>query len=149
MDATFHALGGLLLRAVPTIVLVILLHFYLKAVFFGPLKKMLEQRNAATRGAREAAEASVKRAAEKTAEYEAALRQARANLYKEQEETRRQWLEEQSRQIDEARAHSHESLHRTRASMEAETAAARRDLEAQSGALAEQIARTVLEGRAG
>jgi F-type H+-transporting ATPase subunit b len=147
MDATLHSLGGLLLQAVPTIILVILLHFYLKSVFFGPLMKVLDQRSAATKGAREAAEASAKRAAEKTAEYEAALRQARSEMYKEHEETRRTWLEQQTRQIDEARAHSHEALHGARGSIEAEAAAAKRDLEAQSIALAEQISRLVLEGR--
>ena len=97
MEATLHALGGILLRAIPTLLLVILLHFYLKAMFFGPLKNVLKQRHEATKGAREAAEASAKRAADKTAEYEAALQRARAEMYKEQEEARRKWLADQAR----------------------------------------------------
>jgi F-type H+-transporting ATPase subunit b len=147
MDATLHALGGLLLQAIPTILLVILLHFYLKGVFFGPLKKVLAKREAATKGAREAAEASAKRAAEKTSEYERALQEARAQMYKEQEEARRQWLEEQTRLIDEARAHSHQALHTSKQSIEADAAAAKGDLEGQSATLAEQISQLVLEGR--
>jgi len=149
MEATLHALGGLLLRAIPTVLLIILLHLYLKAMFFGPLKNVLKQRNEATRGAREAAEASAKRAADKTAEYEAALQQARAGLYKEQEETRRQWLADQARLIEEARAHSHEALHTAKGAIEGDAVTAKRDLEGQSAALAEQISRLVLEGRAG
>jgi F-type H+-transporting ATPase subunit b len=149
MEATLHALGGLLLRAIPTVVLVILLNFYLKVMFFGPLKNVLRQRREATTGAREAAEASAKRAAGKTAEYEAALQQARAGLYRELEEARREWLADQARLVEEARTHSHEALHTAKGSIEAEAAAAKRDLEAQSGALAEEISRLVLEGRAG
>ncbi|MGA2182673.1 MAG: ATP synthase F0 subunit B [Bryobacteraceae bacterium] len=149
MEATLHALGGILLRAIPTLLLVILLHFYLKAMFFGPLKNVLKQRHEATKGAREAAEASAKRAADKTAEYEAALQRARAEMYKEQEEARRKWLADQARLIEEARVHSHETRHAAKGSIEAEAATAKRDLEGQSAELAEQISRLVLEGRAG
>ena len=38
MDAMLHAFGGILLRAVPTFLLVVLLHFYLKSMFFKPMK---------------------------------------------------------------------------------------------------------------
>ena len=38
MEETLHALGGILLRAIPTFLLVILLHFFLKYSFFGPLE---------------------------------------------------------------------------------------------------------------
>ena len=43
MDATLLALGGILLKAVPTFLLVILLNFYLKAMFFKPLEKVLRE----------------------------------------------------------------------------------------------------------
>jgi len=148
MDATLHALGGILLRAVPTLIVVILLHLYLKAVFFGPLKKVLAERRAATAGAREAAEASAKLAAAKSAEYDAAIQQARAAIYKEQEEERKKWLADQSRRIEETRAHAHEALKDACGALETEAAAAKRDLEARSAELAEAIAQQVLEGRA-
>ena len=76
MDETLRALGGILLRAIPTFVLVVLLHFYLKFIFFKPLQKVLRQRYEATQGARKLAESSLAKAAEKAAEYEAALRAA-------------------------------------------------------------------------
>ncbi len=53
MDAILNPLGGLLLRALPTFLLVLVLHFYLKRVFFAPLDKVLEARRQATEGARE------------------------------------------------------------------------------------------------
>jgi len=148
MDATLHSLGAILLQSIPTLILVILLNLYLKAMFFGPLNKILRQRHEATKGAREAAEASAKRAAEKSAAYEAALQQARAEMYKEQEEARKKWLAEQTRLLDEARTHAHEALHTAKGSIESEAAAAKTDLEGQSAALAEQISNMILEGRA-
>ena len=58
-----QALGGTLLNAVPTFILVVLLHFYLKSLFFKPLGKVLHERYEATAGARLAAEKSMGRAA--------------------------------------------------------------------------------------
>jgi F-type H+-transporting ATPase subunit b len=43
MDAILASLGELVLRAVPTLLLVVFLHFYLKFVFFAPLDKVLER----------------------------------------------------------------------------------------------------------
>jgi F-type H+-transporting ATPase subunit b len=48
MDAILNALGGLLLKALPTFFLVLLLHFYLKLVFYRPLEKVLSARHQAT-----------------------------------------------------------------------------------------------------
>ena len=78
MEATLHALGGILLRAVPTFLLVLLLNFYLKSAFFKPLQKIFDERYRVTEGARKLAEQSMERAAAKAAEYEAAMRAARA-----------------------------------------------------------------------
>ena len=148
MEATLQALGALLVQAIPTIVLVVLLHFYLKSVFFAPLARTLQKRREATEGARELARASMKRAAEKSAEYEAALQQARSTIYREQEEARRKWLDDQARQIEEARKHAHEAIHTASGVIGAQAASARHDLESQSSDLAEQIAGRLLEGRA-
>ena len=75
-----HALGGILLRAVPTFLLVIVLHFYLKSIFFKPLEKVLHQRYEATEGARKLAEQSLQQAAAKTASYETQLRTAKVRI---------------------------------------------------------------------
>jgi F-type H+-transporting ATPase subunit b len=147
MDATLQALGGILLRAIPTLILLILLHLYLKAVFFRPLKRILKQRYDATEGARNAAKAAMDRAAQKATEYEDALRRARAEMYREQEEARHKWLEEQARQIDESHKRSRESVHEAKQRLDAEAATARRELESSSASLADEITRVVLEGR--
>src|SRR5437016_14681847 len=90
MDAMLHALGGILLRAIPTFLLVVLLHFYLKSVFFKPLAKVLRQRYEATEGARKLAQQNLEQAAAKTAQYEASLRAARTQLYQAQEQLHKQ-----------------------------------------------------------
>ena len=75
MEQTLHDLSEILLRAIPTIIILVLLHNFLKAVLFGPMEKMLKQRGELTHGARHAAEASLANAERKTADYEAKLRE--------------------------------------------------------------------------
>jgi len=52
MEQTLQALGGILLKAIPTVILLLILHFYFKAVLFGPIEKMLQQRRELTEGAK-------------------------------------------------------------------------------------------------
>ena len=104
MEQTLHDLSEILVRAIPTIIILVLLHNFLKAVLFGPMEKMLKQRGELTHGARHAAEASLANAERKTADYEAKLREAKAAVYKEQEDTRKTWLSDQSAQVGRAKA---------------------------------------------
>src|SRR6266853_3081993 len=96
MEQTIQALGGILLKAIPTIVILIILHFYFKAMLFGPLDKVLKQRDQLTSGARQAAEDTLAATERKAQEYEVKFREARAEVYKHQEETRQQWLKDQA-----------------------------------------------------
>jgi hypothetical protein len=41
MDASINALGGILLKAIPTVILLLFVHLYLKLVFFKPLEEVL------------------------------------------------------------------------------------------------------------
>src|SRR5688572_8126088 len=104
MEQTLNAVAQILLQAVPTFVLVLLLHQYLRAVFFKPMGRVLAERDEATEGARRKAAESLARAESKAAGYEESLRAARNELYREQEEVRRKWLDEQAAQIRDARA---------------------------------------------
>ena len=147
MEQTLQALSGILLKAVPTILLLIVLHFYLKAMLFRPLQKMLSQREALTAGARKAAEASLAAAERKAEDYEAKFRDARAEVYREQEETRRVWIEDQAKQIAAGHARTGETLAAARKQMEVETISAKASLVDTSAALADKIATTVLARR--
>jgi F-type H+-transporting ATPase subunit b len=144
MDSTLHALGEILLKAVPTFLLVILLNFYLKKMFFRPLEHVLEKRYEATEGARKLAEESLERAAARTAEYEAAMRAARAEAYQAQERLHKRLQNEQAAQFLEARQHTEALVKQARAELMADMEQAKAALGARSDALAEQIAAAVL-----
>ena len=148
MEQTLHALGGILLKSIPTVVLLIILHFYLKAMLFGPLDRILKQRRDLTEGARKTAEDSLAAATRKADEYEAKLRDARAAVYKQQEEIRKRWLEEQAQQMAEARTRSESSVKTAREAIAQDVAAARTSLQDTSGVAADQIVATVLGKKA-
>ncbi len=147
MDATLHDLGGLLLKAIPTLILLLVVNLYLKFMFFRPLEGVLAKRREMTEGARESAEALLKRASGKAADYEAKLRDARAEIYREQEQTRRGWVEDQTKRMEEARQHTQTLILQARAQIAEETAAAQQALSASSETLADQIANTLLRQR--
>jgi F-type H+-transporting ATPase subunit b len=149
MEQTLQALGGILLKAIPSAILLVILHLYLKAVLFSPVERMLKQRDELTEGARRAAERSLTLAEQKAQEYEGKLRDARAVVYKEQEETRRRWLEEQATQLVRAREATEAQVNSAKQAIASEIAQARQSLEASSGALADQIAGALLGRRAG
>jgi F-type H+-transporting ATPase subunit b len=144
MDKTLIALGGILLKGLPTFFLVLFLYFYLSRMFFRPLGKVLAERRAATEGARQRAEEAVRKAEQKAAEYEAALQSARAELYKEQEADRRKASEALARQVHSARERANQQLAQARQQLASDVTAAKQSLATQSEAAAEQIVRLVL-----
>lgn len=146
MEQTLEALGGILLKAIPTAFILLLLYFYFRAMLFGPLDKVLKQRHDLTEGARKIAEQSLAAAEQKTQEYEAKFHDARTVVYKDQEETRRKWLEEQAGQVATARSASEKTVQAARDGIAAEMAAARQSLLSSSEQLADQIA-AALTGR--
>jgi F-type H+-transporting ATPase subunit b len=148
MDATLQALGGILLKAIPTLLLLIVVHFYLKFMFFNPLIAVLAKRREATEGARQAAESAMAKATSRAGEIEAALRKAREGIYQDQEKARKQLVEEQTKALDETRQKSHGLVHDARLQLVSETDAAKAELATYAKALSEQIAARLLTGRA-
>lgn len=147
MEATVQALAGILLRAIPTVILLLVVHFYLKRMFFRPLGEVLAKRRAANEGLRESAQALLAKAGQQANSIEERLRSAREEIYQEQEESRRRWIAEQTRRLEEARHQARALIHQSRLELEAETASAKRELAAAAGSLADQIARSLLERR--
>lgn len=147
MDDTLRALGEILLRAVPTFLLVVLLHIYLKKIFFQPMEKVLHRRYEATEGARKLAEQSLARAAARTAEYEGALRGARAELYQAQEQLYRQLQESHGAQLLAARQSAEEGVRSTKAQLARDMEETKRSLAHDTDMLAGEIADSILEIR--
>ena len=147
MDVVLRSLGGLLLKAIPTFLLIVLLHLYLKRMFFRPMARVIEERYQATEGARKAAEERLAKAAGKAAEYEASLRAARGEIYREQEELRQSLRQDQARAIAEARQSAGAGAKEASRQLAVELEAARQSLALQTESLASQIADSVLHGR--
>jgi F-type H+-transporting ATPase subunit b len=149
MEQTLHDLGGLMLKAVPTIILLIVVYFYLKSMLFTPLEKVLRERDALTAGARKGAQESLDGAGRKEQEYERKFAEARAEVYKAQEETRRKWLEDQAAQVGEERTRMEARVRAEKERIATEAASARTSLTIPSAELASEIADTVLARKAG
>ncbi|MGH9674962.1 MAG: hypothetical protein ACRD44_17455, partial [Bryobacteraceae bacterium] len=113
-------------------------------MFYGPLEKVLKQRADETAGMRKLAEESLVRAETRAKEYEDALRNARGEIYREQEEMRRAWRDEQFKAVAEARARANEQTGEARRAIQEEADHARLSLEARADALAEEISAAVM-----
>ena len=148
MDTMLHDLGQLLLRAVPTFLLVFALDFYLNYMFFKPLEKVLQQRYDATEGARKLAAEALELAAAKTAQYEAALRAARSEVYQAQEQAHRQLAEHQAGELLATRQRTEQIVRDAQRQLAEDAEVLKPELAAGSDALANQIADSILRGRA-
>jgi F-type H+-transporting ATPase subunit b len=149
MEQTLQALLGLMVKAIPTMLFFVFLYYFFKVMLFGPLAKVLKEREALTAGARKGAEASLEDAARKQADYEAKFNAARAEVYKGQEEMRRKWLEDQSSAVTAAKADADSKVHGGKQQIAADTENARQDLTATAGGVADHIADVVLARRTG
>ena len=145
MASIGHQLGELFLGAAPTILIILLFYFILRALFFKPLLQVMAERDARTVGAQKAAEAAQAAAAEKVKHYQEALKQARGQVYAEQEVARKKLLDERAAQLKEARSKAAAEVGAAKERVAGELAAARRDVEATVGQLSAEIAQRILE----
>ena len=145
MQAIVHQLGELFLQAVPTVLIILLFYFILRALFFKPLLVVMAGRDSRTAGTEKAAEAAQVAAAEKVKQYQEALKQARGQVYAEQEAARKKLLDERAARIKDARTRAAGEVSAAKARVAAELGAARRDVEATVAELSAEIARRILE----
>jgi F-type H+-transporting ATPase subunit b len=148
MGTLGHQLGELFLGAVPTVLILIVLYFILKSLFFKPLLAVMAEREKRTAGAQKAAEAAQIAAAEKVKQYQEALKQARAKVYAEQEAARKKLLDERAALLKASRNLAAADVSAAKEKVAQEVAAAKRELEAGVPQLAAEIAKRVLESPA-
>jgi F-type H+-transporting ATPase subunit b len=148
MGDTLQHLGQILLNAVPTVILLLLLHFYLKYMFFKPMEKVLRQRYEATEGSREMADEALARAAARTAEYETALRAARSEVYQAQEVLHHELQEREAAQLTAARQSAEATVKQAREQLAGDVEKAKAELGRESEALAASITESILRGSA-
>jgi F-type H+-transporting ATPase subunit b len=145
MQEIVRQLGELFLQAVPTVLIVLAFYLILRSLFFKPLLKVMAERELRTAGAQKAAEDAQAAAAEKAKQYQEALRQARAQVYGEQEAARKKLLDDRASILREARARAAAEVAAGKDRVARELAVARRDVEGTAGQLAEEIARRFLQ----
>ncbi len=148
MEKVVEALALLLRNAVPTFVLVLLLYIFLKKMFFNPLEQILHQRHQATEGAMQSARERLELVDRKSAEYQQALREARAEMYRALERERQQTVEECAQQVRRARTQAEEQGRMAREELRTEVERAKAMLAEESGAMADSITEAVLRARA-
>src|SRR6202521_1060011 len=145
MQSIGHQLGELFLQAVPTVLIILLFYFILRAIFLKPLLLVMAEPDSRPLGAQKAAEAAQAAAAEKVKQYQEALKQARGQVYAEQEAARKRLLEGRATQLKAARAKASAEVSAAKERIAGELAAARREVEATVSQLSAEIARRILQ----
>jgi F-type H+-transporting ATPase subunit b len=145
MDETLKQVGELLLGSIPTIIFMVLLYGIYTVLVHKPLVKVLAERRGKTEGAVEKARADIAAAEARTAEYEQRLREARMAFFKNQEALRQQALQARAAAVAEARNKAQTQVEQARAAIEKDKTAAQTGLQAESGKLAAEIIRIVLQ----
>ena len=145
MDETLRQVGELLLGSIPTIVFMVLLYGLYTVLVHKPLVKVLAERRGKTEGAVEKARADIAAAEARTAEYEQRLREARMAVFKNQEALRQKALQARAAALAEAQSKARVLIEQARTAIEKDTATAQAGLQAESGKLAAEIIRIVLQ----
>jgi len=142
-----HQLGELFLGAVPTVIIFLLFYLFLRWAFFTPIQKAMTQRKALIEGARAEAAKVEAEAKQELDTYNQALKSALAKIYEEQENARQGVLDERAQLLRAMRNRSQEEVAEAKRQIAADVAAARAEIERQTPALADEIARAILERR--
>ena len=138
-------LGNLCLQAVPTIIIAFLFYLFVRWSFFKPLDKVLAERKARIEGARADAATAQSSAEQELETYNEALKRARAEIYAQQEAERQKALDERAKLLKAMRTRSAETVERAKRRIAGELDAARVHIDRETPALAEDIARNIVE----
>jgi F-type H+-transporting ATPase subunit b len=145
MDETLKQLGELLLGAVPTVILLALLYALYAALVHKPLQRVLAERRSKTEGAIEKSKADIASAEARTAEYEQKMREARASVFRAQENRRQAASQARTNAVNEARTKAQKQVQAAKADIENDRLVAEQGLQAEVVALAQEIMRRVLQ----
>jgi F-type H+-transporting ATPase subunit b len=119
--------------------------FLLNTLIFKPILRVIDQRTTAVRGARELAESASTKAAAAAAEYDTKLNAARAELYKQIDDTRRAALDKRAALLAETRQSVEGETQSATARVSQESEEARAALDRDASDLAHAIVARVLD----
>ena len=130
-------------------ILFLLFVFVMNRLLFRPISRILDQRKTLTVGATNEARAAAHRYEYKASEYEATIRQARAESYKKLEQDRAAALDERRLVIEAAKQKAAQEINQAKTEISEQAGHARALLESESRQIADNISRTVLGRTAG
>ncbi len=137
-----------MLGSVPTMVLFLLTLVAYRWLVHTPLRRVLADRYARTQGAMEKAKAAIDAAERKTAEYEQALRAARASVFRERQEGLHRLHMESEQILNEARAQAQDRIAEALIAIQQSAEAARLQLDNVLDGLTADAIRAVLPSAA-
>jgi F0F1-type ATP synthase membrane subunit b/b' len=140
-----HQLGELFLEALPTVFIVLTFFAFMRWAFFRPILSAMAERDARIEGARTEAAVVEAEARQELDAYRDALRKARAQIYAEQEASRQTALDSRAQLLKAMRGRALEDVAAAKKRIVAEVASARAQIELETPALANNIARIILE----
>lgn len=126
--------------AIVIFVMALALVWVLNALLFKPLNQVLDDRDRRTRGYISEAKAMLAESDRKLAQYQEAMRQARAEVYEVLEQRRKAAIDQRGRLIDAAKQEVTEQIASARREIEAQIAEAQSELSAEAQAVANRIA---------
>ena len=127
------------------IVLLVVLYLYLRVVFFGPITKVMEDRDRDLDAGGDAKAVAAAQLDARQRDYQARLKELRAQAFEARKELADAAGREKLRLVDEARVKAQAEQRAALESLRAQQAVAKQDLLAQVDALAEAMAQTLLK----
>ena len=121
--------------------------YLLNTLIFKPILRIIDERAAAVRGARELADSAAQKATAAAAEYDHKLNTARAEVYRQMDDMRKQALDKRAALLASTRATVQQELSTATARVQQESQEARAALDRDASNLAGAIVSRVL-GRA-
>jgi F-type H+-transporting ATPase subunit b len=144
MDQILNELGGLVLGAVPTMILFILLVIAYGLLVRRPLERILAERHARTSGAMEQAKGAIAAAEAETGAYEEKLRKAKAEIFEARERRMKQWAAERDAALAQVRQAAQERIGSARRDVEQSAVEARAEIERTSAELTARVIAAVM-----
>jgi len=144
MDEILRQVGELLISSIPAAIGLLVVWAGYRFIVHGKLQQVLAARHALTEGAIQRARQEIADAEARTAEYEQKVREARAQIYQQQQASRQRVLEQRNAALAEARKNAGEMVKQARAALEKDVLAAKAALQQQANTLADQVIEQVL-----
>ncbi|HXU38377.1 MAG TPA: hypothetical protein VN937_18620 [Blastocatellia bacterium] len=126
------------------LILFVLFVFVLNRILFRPISRILDSRQTLIEGSANEARAAKRRYDAKLADYEATIRQTRAESYRRLEQDRAAAMEGRRKVIEEAKHQANEQIGHARLEIGKQAALARTALESEAHQIADRISRTIL-----